>query len=213
LKILVVAAHRDDEIIGIGGTICKHIKNGDEINICVVTRGFEPEWSNEYNEIKDKEQKEIDEFLGIKDRIKLELPSAKLNTIPHGELNQKISEIVDKVQPDILYTHFEHDIHYDHTMIFRACMVATRPPKHIMLLCFETLSETEWNNKAFKPNIWNDITGCIDKKIEAFKIYESEVREPPHPRSEEGIRTQARMRGMEACMDYAEAFMLIRDFW
>jgi len=92
-------------------------------------------------------------------------------------------------------------------------MVATRPPKKIKLITFETLSETEWNNKPFSPNLWVDIKNFIEQKIKAFKIYKSEVKSHPHPRSEEGIRNLAKKRGSEILVEYAEAFMVIRDTW
>ena len=212
-KILIVAAHPDDEILGVGGTICKHVEKGDDVYICIVTKAYEPEWTKEYIETKIKEQKKVDELLGIKKRINLDLPTVKLNVIPCGELNKKISIVIDKIEPDIIYTHFEHDLNYDHTLIFRACMVAVRPPKKIKLVSFETLSETEWNNKGFQPNLWTDIGRYVSKKIEAFNIYKSEVKKYPHPRSSEGIKIQAKKRGAEIMTEYAEAFIIHKDYW
>jgi LmbE family N-acetylglucosaminyl deacetylase len=136
-----------------------------------------------------------------------------LNVIPCGELNSKISAVVDKIKPDIIYTHYEHDLNYDHTLIFRACMVASRPPKKIKLVSFETLSETEWNNSVFQPNLWIDIGDLLSKKIEAFKIYKSEVKQYPHPRSAEGIKILAQKRGNEIITEYAEAFIVLKDYW
>ena len=136
-----------------------------------------------------------------------------LNTIPHGQFNQSISKIVDEVKPDIVYTHYQYDLNYDHTLIFRAAMVATRPPKRIKLICFETVSETEWGTNKFFPNYWIDISEYIDKKIVALHIYESEVKEHPHPRSSEGLIALAKKRGSEVSTHYAEAFMIIRDLW
>ena len=91
-------------------------------------------------------------------------------------------------------------------------MVATRPPKQVRLLCFETPSETEWNNKPFNPNLWININEFINQKIEAFKIYELELKKYPHPRSLEGVRILAKKRGLEICKEYAEAFIVVRDF-
>ena len=213
MKILVIAAHPDDEILGVGGTICKHINNNDEVYVCIVTKAYEPQWSKDYIERKIIEQKEVDNFLNIKKRYNLNLLTTKINTIPSGEFNFKITEIVDEVNPDILYTHFEYDLNYDHSLIFRASLVATRPPKKIKLLSFETPSSSEWSIKAFKPNYYVNIKDFLDKKINAFKIYKSEVKSYPYPRSPEGIEILARKRGSEECIEYAEAFILIRDFW
>ncbi|MEW6482424.1 MAG: PIG-L family deacetylase [bacterium] len=212
-KVLVIAAHPDDEILGVGGTILKHVDNGDDVYVCIATKAYEPLWTKKYMEEKKKEQKKIDALLGIKKRFNLDLTTTKLNVLPHGEVNKVVSSIVDQVCPDVIYTHFEGDLNYDHTILFRASMVASRPPKKINLLCFETLSETEWNNKAFLPNYWVNIERYIDTKIKSFKIYKSEGKKFPHPRSEEGIEILARKRGSEICVKYAEAFMLIRDVW
>ena len=213
MKILIVGAHPDDEILGVGGTICKHIQNKDDVYVCIVTKATERLWTKEYMETKVKEQRQVDLLLGIKGRYNLDFPTAQLNSIPHGELNRAIEAVVNTLNPDTIYTHFEHDINYDHTVVFRACMVATRPPKHIKLICFETLSETEFNNKNFIPNYWVDIEPFINKKIEAFKIYQSEIKEYPHPRSSEGIKILAKKRGMDICTRYAEAFIVIKDYW
>lgn len=211
MNILVVAAHPDDEILGVGGTIVKHITNGNSVFVCIATKAYEPIWSKDYIEKKIAQQKKVDKYLGIKKRYNLDYPTVTLNTIPHGEFNKKITDIVDKVHPNIVYTHFESDVNYDHTILFRACLVATKPPKRISLYCFETLSETEWSNKPFIPNIWIDITNYIEKKIKAFSIYSSEVKTYPHPRSLKAIKILSEKRGIEACVKHAEAFILIRN--
>jgi len=211
-KVLVVAAHPDDEILGVGGTICKHVANGDEVYVCIVTKGYAPQWSKKYIATKIIEQKRVDKYLGIKKRYNLDLPTVKLNTLPIGEFNGKITKIIDKINPNIVYTHFENDLNFDHTLVFNSCVVATRPPRRIKLFCFETLSETEWGNKIFRPNFWSDINKFIEKKIKVFKVYRSEVKKYPHPRSPQGIKILAQKRGSEICIKYAEAFMSIRDF-
>jgi len=212
MKVLVVAAHPDDEILGVGGTILKHVESGDSVHVCIVTKAYEPQWSKEYMEGKVREQRMVDKSIGIKKRYNLDLPTVKLNTIPTGEFNRKITDIVDKIKPDVLYTHFEGDLNDDHSIIFRACMVAARPPKKIRFLCFSTLSETEWSDKKFCPNAWVNIERFIDKKIKAFSVYKSEVKKYPHPRNAKGIRTLARKHGMEISAKSAEAFVIIRDF-
>jgi len=213
MKVLVIAAHPDDEILGVGATICKHIDSGDEVYVCIVTKAYEPEWTKEYMEKKIDEQKKVDKLLKINKRFNLDMPTVKLNSIPHGEFNKKIIDVLDEVKPDIIYTHFEGDVNLDHTLIFNAVMVATRPTKKIRVLCFETLSETEWGRKAFHPNFWVDITKFIEKKKKAFEIYKSEVKAYPHPRSTEGIEILAKKRGIDICTKYAEAFILVKDFW
>jgi len=211
MKILVFAAHPDDEVLGVGGTICLHERNGDDIFVCVATRPYRPEWSSRYIKEKKKVQKEVDRFLGIRKRIFLNLPTVKLNTVPHGELNKRIVDVMQKVNPDVVYTPHGGDLNYDHTLVFRATLVASRPPNKARVLCYETLSETEWGLGQFNPTIWHDISDVVEKKIEAFKIYKTEVKKFPHPRSPEGIRILAQKRGSEICTEYAEAFQLIRE--
>ena len=211
-KVLIVSAHPDDELLGVGGTICKHIDNGDEVYVCIVTKAYEPEWSKEYIEQKVKEQKAVDELLGIKKRFNLDMPTVKLNTIPTGEFNSAISSVFKEVRPDIVYTHFEHDLNYDHTLVFHACMVAARPPNRVKLLCYE-VAETAWCKKPFIPDTYVNISGYLDKKIKAFECYKSEVQDYPHPRSPEGIRIKAQQRGMEAGLQRAEAFIQVRGYW
>lgn len=213
-KILVIAAHPDDEILGIGGTLLKHKVSKDEIYICMATKAYTHEWSNEYMQQKIIEQKKIDKLLSTKKRFNLDFPTAKLNSIPYGNFNKKIIDIVKEVNPDIIYTHFEHDSHDDHHVIFRASLIATRPrKKKICLICYETLSETEWGNISFHPNYWVDISDHIKDKIKLFNIYKSEIKQFPNPRSSHGIEILAKKRGMDICTKYAEAFRIIRMYW
>lgn len=213
MNILIVSAHPDDEILGVGGTIGRHIESGDKVIVCMVTKAHTPEWSEEYIQNKISEQNKVDKFLGISKRYMLGLPTVKLNTLSHGTLNKKIMDVVEQANPDIIYTHFENDMNYDHTLIFRSVMVATRPPNQIEVRCFETLSETEWNNKTFVPNMWIEISPHIETKIKAFNIYKSEVKQYPHPRSSEGIKVLAQKRGMDICVPFAEAFQVVRRYW
>ncbi|MCR4335262.1 MAG: PIG-L family deacetylase [archaeon] len=213
MKVLVVGAHPDDEILGVGGTICKHVSDGDDVYVCIVTKAHEPKWSKEYIAKKIQEQKKVDKLLKIKKRFNLDFPTIKLNEIAHGEINKKITEIVEKVNPDIVYTNFWGDLNQDHAMVFNGTMVAVRPPKKIRLLCYETLSETEWGVDTFRPNFWVDITKFLKKKISAFEIYKSEVKKNPHPRSAKGIQLLSGKRGSEICTENAEAFMIIRETW
>lgn len=213
MRVLIIAAHPDDEILGVGGTICKHVNNGDKVFICVVTKAYEPIWTKQEMERKIIEQKKVDELLSITKRYNLDLPTIKLNTISSGEISNKISDVVNETNPNVIYTHFEGDINLDHSIVFRATMVAIRPPKKIKTLSYEVLSSTECSNIGFKPNVYVDIKGFIKKKKEAFKIYDSEVKKYPHPRSLGSIEVLAKMRGIEVVLEYAEAFKLIKDYW
>lgn len=213
MKVLIVGAHPDDEVLGAGGALSRHVAQGDDVFVCIATKAFEPRWSASYIAEKVAEQKKFDAFMGIRGRYNLDLPTTTLNTVPHGEINQKVTDVVGRVEPDVIYTHGDCDLNVDHGIVFSACLVAARPPRRVRLCCFETLSETEWGGGSFKPNLWVDIGPYLEKKIEAFRIYKSEVKPFPHPRSPEGIRALAAKRGSEACVQYAEAFAIAREFW
>jgi len=209
MKVLVVVAHPDDEVLGVGGTICKHIAEGDQVEVVIVTEP-DNEYTTEYKADKIRAQAKVDKFLGIKHRHNLNLPTVSLNTIPFGKLNNKIGDYVKIVNPEIVYTHFKGDLNLDHRLVYEACLVATRPPKHIKLVCFETISETEWGDQTFKPNYYIDVSEFLWKKVEAFGFYKSEIKALPHPRNSNGINTLAFKRGHESGLNVAEAFRIVR---
>lgn len=215
MKILIIAPHPDDEVLGCGGTIARHSKNGDDVHLYIITEAYTPDWTEEFIENRNKEIKEACKILGIKKTHLLALPTVKLDTLPQKELNEKISKIITEVKPDILYIPFGGDVNKDHRLVFEACLVAARPvgSRIKRILCYETLSETEWGKeiRPFIPNVYVDISETFEKKLEAMKAYGSELKSYPHPRSLEIIKASAKKRGSEAHMKFAEAFMLIRE--
>ncbi len=214
MKILVIAAHPDDEILGLGGTLLKHADLQDEISVCIVTKTYPPEWTNEYHAIKKKEAEKVDKLLQISKRIYLDFRTVELNCLPHGKITKEIQKVIEEINPDVVYTHFGGDLNKDHQIVFESVMVATRPiSKKMDLICFETPSSTEWNNISFNPNFYVEIGAYIEKKIAAFAVYESEVKKYPHPRSKESIRILAQKRGIEISCEFAEAFKIVRKYW
>lgn len=216
MKSLVIAPHPDDEVLGGGGTIALHSKKGDEVFLCIVTKAYTPDWSEDFIKNRKKEVANANKILGIKKTYFLDFPTAKLETIPQKELNDSILKIVERVKPQIVYVPHRGDLNKDHRLVFEAALVAVRPmsgQKVRKVLCYETLSETEWGLpwEIFTPNVYVDISNTIKTKIEAMKAYQSEIRPYPSPRSLELIRILAQKRGAEAGMEFAEAFMLIRE--
>ena len=215
MKILIVAPHPDDEVLGCGGTIAEYVGQGDEVHLCIVTKACFPDWSEEFIKNRPKEIKKSNKILGIKKTYFLDYPTVKLDTIPQNELNEAISRTMLEINPDIVYIPHEGDLNKDHRLVFESSLVATRPTncKVKRILSYETLSETEWGQpiEPFTPNVYTDISEAFEKKIEAMKAYESEIKPYPHPRSLEIIEALARKRGSEAGMKFAEAFMLIRE--
>ena len=220
MNVLVIAPHPDDETIGAGGTIAKHVANGDDVYLCIVTRAYSPDWHEEVIKEKRKEVLEVSKILGIKKTYFLNLPTVKLDTIPQKELNDHIFGIINKVQPQIVYTTHRGDINKDHRLVFDATMVATRPiPGRSVkkVLSYELLSSTEWTSslpeRIFVPNVYVDISDTLKDKVKAFSLYKSEVKEYPHPRSLEAISIFAKKRGTEVGLKAAEAFILLKEIW
>lgn len=215
MKALVIAPHPDDEVLGCGGTIAKHAKQGEEVSLCIVTKAYTPDWSEEFIKNRPKEIEKANKILGIRKTFFLDYLTVKLDTIPQKELNEAISKVVNEVKPDILYIPHKGDVNKDHRLVFEASLVATRPINHKIkkVLSYESLSETEWGQpiEPFTPNVYIDISDTIKTKIEAMKAYESEIKPYPHPRSLEMINILAKMRGGVVGFDAAEAFILIRE--
>ena len=218
MKVLVIAPHPDDEIIGVGGTIANRTKKGDEVYVCIVTKGTTPIFNPEFIEQGRKECREADKKLGVKETIFLDFPAVMLETIPRYKFNAKIAEVIEKINPDEVYIPHRGDMQLDHQMVVDAAMVAVRPrgnnyPKRIY--AYETLSETGWNipnvNNEFIPTVYEDITDTIDLKIEAMNIFESQLAPFPAARSIGAIEALAKFRGATVSLKSAEAFSLIRE--
>ncbi|MEM2145949.1 MAG: PIG-L family deacetylase [Candidatus Jordarchaeaceae archaeon] len=213
-KVAVISAHPDDETLGAGGTLVRHKEIGDEIHACIVTKGYTPDWSEEEIEEARKQAENALEILGASSVHFLGFPTVKLNVVPGKELHDKIKDFIESINPDIIYAPFYGDLNSDHQIVARTVAIAARPVPNNRrtILYFETLSSTEWGRMFqkmnFIPNIYVDISKTIEKKIEAVRCYRLELKEYPHPRSIEGIKTLARFRGMESGLDMAEAFML-----
>lgn len=213
MRVLVIAPHPDDEVLGVGGTIANHAKRGDDVYLCIVTRAYPPDRSEEFIKNRPNEVKKVNDILGIKKTFFLDFPTTKLDTIPQRDMNDSIDKIVNEVKPDIVYLPHHGDLNKDHRIVFEASLVALRPIKHKVkrILSYETLSETEWGLEPFLINTYSDISETFEKKMEAMKAYETELMEYPHPRSLESIESHARKRGSEIGVKFAECFVLIRE--
>lgn len=210
-RVLIVAAHPDDELLGIGGTIAKHVQNGDIVHSIVMCEGESLRYK--VNVGQDDAMKRAASILGIEKIQHLTFPDQKLDTFTLTEIIRPLEEISEAFKPNIIYCQFGGDINMDHKLLFEAANVAFRPinPWIEEFYTFYTLSSTEWAYpRTFEPNTWVDITNTLEKKIEAFSCYTSEIREYPHPRSIEAIKNAAGFWGNMCCMDKAEPFVLIR---
>lgn len=216
MRVLVIAPHPDDEVIGCGGTILKSLERGDQVFLCVVTTACPPEWDEKTIAIKKKERVKATELLGVKKAFFLDLPTTKLDTIPKNELNKKISDCVKRVKPGAVFTSYWGDAHSDHRAVFDATVIATRPFNSPVkkVLCYEIPSTTYLTpdrKMIFSPNVFVDISKFLEKKLRVMQVYKTELRKYPHPRSIRAMRAHARWRGAQIGTKAAEAFVLVRD--
>ncbi len=221
MKILVVAPHPDDEILGAGGTIARMAKEGHEITVAIVTKGWEPLFPESQVEQVRAEAQEANSFLGVKAVRFLDLPVTRINEIPLYQLNGLFDQLMDQEQPRMVFLPFYGDRHEDHRRIFESCMVALRPVdrrKHVeRVLCYETVSETHWSTPYvephFQPNLHIDISEYLERKIGAMRRYMSQVRPMPDARSLEALKSLATWRGSTVGREAAEAFVSVRECW
>lgn len=217
-KVLVIAPHYDDEVLGCGGAMARHVNEGAEVSVLAVTRGALEIYSPEEDEEIRQELRAAHSVLGISGVHFLDFPAPKLDTIPGYKLAEAISGVIRSLQPNIVYSPHRGDIHADHLAVYQATLVAVRPINNCpvrQLLCYETLSETEWapplGSEAFIPNVFMDITNYLERKLKAMSCYQSQLKQPPHSRSLQAIESLARLRGATVSLPAAEAFMLVRE--
>lgn len=223
--ILIFAPHPDDEVLGCGGIMAKYASNGDEVYVCVATCGHPPVYNddamkeNHWPHTLYPEIKKAHELLQVKETFYLDCPAADLEAVKRYELNGKLINIVQRTKPDVIYIPHFGDMQKDHTILAEAIMVAVRPKyehKVQYVYAYETLSETEWNiphiKNSFIPNVFVDIEGFLDKKLQAVKCFTSQLGDFPDPRSLEAVEALAKLRGSTMCVRAAEAFMLIREY-
>jgi len=211
LNILVVAAHPDDEVLGMGGTIKKLTKKGHIVNLCVVTEGTTAQYTDKKMiEIRKKSCKNSSKILGIKNIIFCDLPDQQLETIPNSQINLKLENVIKKYKPEIVYTTPFNDLNKDHQRVHESTLVATRPflTSVKQILAYEIPSITR---TPFCPNVFENITNELSYKIKAFKKYSTEIEKFPHTRSIEAIESLALHRGFESGLERAESFQLIRN--
>ncbi|MBM7652292.1 PIG-L deacetylase family protein [Neobacillus cucumis] len=213
--VLVIAAHPDDELLGSGGTIKKLINNGYQVTTVIAAKGRK----EEEHQMKPFMLK-ANEVLGVEEVIFIELPNLLLESIPLIDIIKKIEDLIKQKDPVMIFTHHYGDLNRDHQVLFQAVLTAARPlpgTEPIEIICFETVSSSEWsphtNDKEFKPNYFVDITDTIEDKLNSLQHYDVEMRPFPHPRSYEGVRSLAKVRGMTVGVNYAEAFEVIRRVW
>lgn len=217
-RVLVVAPHPDDEVLGPGGTIARLAQEGAEVHVAIMTRGRPPQFSLESVEAVRAETAVAHKALAVAASHFLDLPAAGLDTVPHAEVNQQLGRVFSEVRPTTLFVPFNGDMHADHQLTFASAMVCARPGGPVVpraIYAYETLSETNWNapylTPDFTPMVFVDISSTIDDKVEAMSSYASQLRPPPHERSIEAVRALATLRGATVGVEAGEAFVLVRQ--
>jgi len=217
VNILVVVAHADDEVLGCGATIAKHIANGDNVSLLVMADGVNSRLPIDSTSQKARNNalEHSCEILGISTYQCLNFPDNQLDTIAMLTLTQSIEKVIEQCKPQRIYTHFSGDLNIDHQRTFQAVITATRPqPDHCVksILCFEVPSSSEWHfqQHTFQPNFFNDVSGYEKTKIKALAAYQEEMRAAPHVRSIENITHLMQIRGATVGCYFAEAFTVAR---
>jgi LmbE family N-acetylglucosaminyl deacetylase len=223
-KVLIIAAHPDDEILGCGGTIAKLIKNNCKVDVLFLSEGVSSrsklgetrEWTDE---IIAREAMAIaaSKYLGFSIIGFMRHPNLRMDSLSMLDITKSVQKILIDSKPNIIFTHHCGDLNTDHQICFNAVITACRPTGIDFIesiFSFEVPSSTEWSSSvslpSFQPNYFIDIDVEIESKLSALNFYDFEMREFPHPRSIENIKALSQIRGSEIGFKFAEAFMLIR---
>lgn len=224
-RVLVIAAHPDDEVLGCGGAIGRYRAHGGAVRVVFLAEGvtarFTPEQFDASEVIEKSSRRNANAVkamavLGVEaDQMFFsERPCCRLDQVPLLDLTKQIESHIRDFLPTRLFTHSADDPNVDHGVAHRAVLPAVRPLSGQSLravFAFEVLSSTEWNPlKPFAPTVFHDITDHMDQKVAAMTAYDDEMHPAPHPRSPEVIRALGRFRGAQAGLPYAEGFALIR---
>jgi len=219
MNVLVISVHPDDETLGCGGTILKHKNSNDAVFWLILTQASENlGYSKEFLLNRASQITEISNEYNFNKTFNLGFPTTKLHAIEFSEIITKISSVIQEVKPEVIYMVNRSDIHTDHQVAAKAIMSSTKSFRNQFIkriLMYECISETEiappLPENTFVAHVYSDISDYIDRKIEIMKKYESELQDTPLPRSIENIRALARFRGATVSVQYAEAFMLLRE--
>ena len=220
MKIMIIAAHPDDEILGCGGTVARLTQEGkaeaDEVFTLILSNGITSRDNWDKKELEDLKVKsaEANYMVGVPWIAIEDLPDNQFDKVPLLDVIKKIDKHIKFHLPDIIFTHYANDLNIDHRITYQAVITATRPMQNESvkeIYSFEVLSSTEWNYPTtFSPDTFYDITDTLNTKLQALACYDSEMRDSRHPRSMTGVWNNAKMWGLKSGLEYAEAFKMVR---
>jgi len=224
MRVLCVAAHPDDELIGAGGTLAKHADEGDEVEVLLLNDGVMARYESETPTAKTRrrERRErartVADLLGFEGVTVFDYWGNQLDDEPLIDIVRDVESKIDSFEPNVIYTHHYGDLNVDHQLAARAVRTASRPLANSnvdRILSFESLSSTEWSmptaDTAFQPTVFVDISEYIGKKVDVLAVYEDEMREIPHPRSFRSIQNNNELWGEKAGFYAAEPFELLME--
>lgn len=223
MNVLVIAAHPDDEVLGCGGTIARLAAADHAVFVTVLGEGITSRYEqreqadpNVVHALHARSRK-VAELLGVNEVLTHGLPDNRFDTMPLLEIIKILEDLIERLQPEVVFTQHGGDLNVDHVQTYRATLTATRPVTTCpvrRLYAYEVASSTDWAfaqfDPPFRPNVFVDIEPTLETKIRAMQLYDTEVRPFPHPRSPETLRAMARRWGSVAGLKAAEAFELIR---
>ena len=224
-KILIIAAHPDDEVLGCGGSMAKWCIDGHVVHVLIMAEGATSRDKSRDRVTRQKElshlarsAKKAGEILGVASVELLDYPDNRMDSVDLLDVVKSVEGHIDKNKPEVVVTHHSGDLNIDHQITQQAVMVACRPqPGHSVkrILSFEVPSATDWQSPTvcnhFVPHRFDHISQTLEIKIKAIETYKSEMQKWPHARSIKALEHLARWRGASVGVEAAEAFMLIRN--
>jgi len=218
VSVVVVAAHPDDELLGAGGTLARHVQDGVEVHAVLMSEGATSRYEVGMGEVLRRSALEAAGHIGFTSISFEALPDQRLDALPLVEITQRLEEILEPLDPTVVYTHFSGDVNSDHAVIARCVWTACRPyrfPRIQVLASFETPSSTEWGDPLggtpFIPTRFVDVRKTLDTKLAAMDCYQSELRDYPHPRSLRALEERAAYWGSVVGLTAAEPLVLLRE--
>lgn len=224
MRVLVLAAHPDDEVLGCGGTIARLAAAGHDVFIAILGEGITSRFPSRASAARESLDElhsrsgQVAGLLGARDLHLAGLPDNRFDTVPLLDVVKVVEDVIERWQPEVVYTQHGGDLNVDHVVLFRATLTATRPTAgHPVreVYAYEVGSSTEWSFQQFEPRfmptVFEDIATTLETKVTAMQMYESEARDFPHPRSPEALRAAAHRWGSVSGLQAAEAFQLIRS--